>query len=77
MKNTKGKLNFIISNSDMEIIDVREIETLKDLYDADYDLKRDFGLESYITGICSNKDFTYQQHEHLRESIIHNIINRK
>jgi hypothetical protein len=77
IKKPKGNLHFVISNEDMEIVDAREIITLKDLYDADYELKRDFNLGSYITGICATKEFNYKQHEHLMESIIHNIINKK
>lgn len=76
IKNPKGKLYFVISNKDMVIEDAIEILTLKDLYEADYELKRDYGLDSYITGICSTKGLGYKQHEHLRESIIHNIINK-
>lgn len=75
LNDKKGKLLFVISDRKGRLLDVREIITMKDLYEADYELKRDFGLGSYITGICSINGFDFRQHEHLRESIIFRIFN--
>lgn len=74
LKNGKGKRHFVVSNERGVIQDATEIRDLKDLYECDYELKRDWGLESYITGQCAVKGIGYKQHEHLRESIIYHIF---
>ena len=64
----------MINTNTGDIMEIEELEDLKDFFNYDEYIQQHYKLGSYIKGVCSVKNKPYEVYENLRNNILIRII---